>query len=98
MSQGGGGVGAVTRGAGTLRAEIQKGVGGALSRTWVSGREWGHLGDQSCPALPGHQVHAGWERSENREPKQAPCRGPQARKTDPRPWRGTQRPEKTQQQ
>lgn len=54
---------AVARGAQPLKADGRCSEQSLGVRTGV-----GRLGDQSHPALPGHQPHAGWERSENNEP------------------------------
>lgn len=57
------GVRAVARGAQPLKADGRCSEQSLGVRTGV-----GRLGEQSHPALPRHQPHAGWERSENNEP------------------------------
>lgn len=84
------GVRAVARGAQPLKADGRCSEQSLGVRTRV-----GRLGDQSHPALSGHQPHAGRERSENDKPGTDTLQTTSGQKIDPRPWRRPQHPGKT---
>lgn len=85
------GVRAVTRRARPLKAEIQKQMGSALSRAWVSGRGWGVWGTRAAQRCPGTSC---WERLENHEPRTGTLQTASGQKIRPQTLAQTPAPRK----